>query len=219
MALSLLDLLPTLLRTVPAVQQGMKGVNLGPSAETTNEINQLAKAQTNMNNPLFQSLLAQNKQAGNQQLSNTISQLQAQNRLAMANGRNPLLSQERGGESIFRNLVQGQQDVGNQAIGNTFNQLENGTRALTGSLNAQNQLANNQYGNTQKQTAAYGTIGDALQGLFGLGNKQGQSSSGNSMNYLMPQQNYNYNNSSYTNPLQQTGQQLLPQNFGFVSNG
>lgn len=207
--LSILSMLPTLLRTVPAVAQGMNGVNLKPSAQTVSDINQLATAQTNQNSPLFQSMLQQNKQAGNANLADTIAQLQAQNRLAISSGQSPLLSQERGGEGVFRNLVQGQQAVGNQAVGQTYGQLQQGQQALTGSLNAQNGLANAQYGNTQKQTAAYGTIGDALQGLFGLGNNK------------QPQQaaqtpSYNYNNSSYTTPVQST---LLPQNGGYVSNG
>lgn len=213
---SLLDMLPTLIRTIPAIQQGMNGVNLKNSAQTTADINQIAKAQTNQNNPLFQSMLQQNRQAGNENLAATIAQLQAQNRLAQSSGQNPLLSQERGGEGIFRNLVQGQQDVGNQALGQTYGQLQQTQNSLTGALNANNSLANNQYANTQKQTAAYGTIGDALQGLFGLGNKSGQNTSQtSSMNYLMKPQTYN--NSNYTNPVQQNT--LLPQNSGYVSNG
>lgn len=213
---SLLEYLPTLLRTVPAVKQGMNGVNLGPSAETSNEINQLAKAQTNMNNPLFQSLLTQNKQAGNTQLANTIAQLQGQNRIAQSLGQNPLLSQERGGESIFRNLIKGQEDVGNQAVGQTFGQLQQAQQGLQGSYNNQSNLAQQQYGNTQKQTAAYGTIGDALQGLFGLGNKGGQQTQqNNSMSYLMPQQQQS---SPY--PYQTSQNTLLPgANSGYQATG
>lgn len=217
--LSILDMLPTLFRTIPAVQQGLNGVNLGPSAQTVSDLNQLAKAGTNQNSPLFQSMLAQNKQAGNANLASTIAQLQAQNRLAVSSGQSPLLSQERGGEGIFRNLVQGQQDVGNAALGQTYGQIQQGEEGLTGSLKAQNDLAGAQYGNAQKQTAAYGTIGDALQGLFGLGNKQQQQAptqESSSMKYLMGQQPA-YNNSNYTTPVSQST--LLPQNGGYISNG
>lgn len=214
--ISLLNMLPTLLRTIPTVQQGMKGVNLGPSAQTVSDINQLAKAQTNQNSPLFQSMLMQNKQQGQSDLAATIAQIQAQNRLATSSGQSPLLSQERGSEDIFRNLIQGQQAVGNQAVGQTYGQIQQAQQGLNASLGAQNGLANAQFANTQKKTAAYGTIGDALQGIFGLGNKQTTPAQTPS---VMPQTTpaYNYNNSNYTMPMQQTT--LLPQNNGSVANG
>lgn len=233
--LSLLSMLPTLLRTIPAVQQGMKGVNLGPSAQTVSNINQLSQAETNQNSPLFQSMLMQNKQQGQSNLADTIAQIQAQNRLATSSGQSPLLSQERGSEGIFRNLIQGQQAVGNQAVAQTYGQIQQAQQGLNSSLGAQNGLANAQYANTQKKTAAYGTIGDALQGIFGLGNKQNQSQSqpetinwnqgGNStigtpQNYTMPNYNYNTsnpNNSNYTSPVQKLS--LLPQNNGSIANG
>lgn len=215
---SLLEALPTLLRTVPAVQQGMNGVNLKQQQQLGSDISQLAQAQTNTSNPLFQSLYGQNMQAGNQNLANTIGQLQSQNRLALANGQAPLLNQERGSESIFRNLVQGQQDVGNTALQNTFGQLRNAQQSLGGAYNTQNQLANSQFANTQKQTAAYGSIGDALQGLFGLGNKQGQQSQTQAptqINWNQPQSYQTPQNNSYgPQPMS-----LLPQNSGYVANG
>lgn len=222
--LSIMSLLPTLLKTVPSIIGGIKGENLGPQTQTTSDINQIAKAETNTSNPLYQSLLSQNKQAGNQQLAGTIAQLQAQNRLAQSSGQKPLLDQERGGESIFRNLIQGQEDVGNQAIGQTYGQLNNAQSALKGSLGAQQNLAQNQFANTKSAATGYASLGDALQGMFGLGqNKQPQAQANNKTN----QNSYNmapqYNAYPQAQP-QQTGQyagqnQLLNQNFGYVSNG
>lgn len=195
----------------------MHGENLGPSAQTTSDIQQIAKAETNQNSPLFQSMLQQNKQAGQSQLAGTIAQLEAQNRLAQTSGQKPLLDQERGGESVFRNLMQGQEQVGNAAVGQTYNQLGQAQQSLTGSLNAQNGLANAQYGNTQKQTAGYGTIGQALQGMFGLGNSLNKTPTPTGVTAPQQTQPYNYNNSNYTTPVQQNT--LLPTNYGYQATG
>lgn len=204
---SLLEALPTLLKTVPAAKAGLKGVNLGPQQQLAGEISQLAKAQTDTSNPLFQSLLSQNKQAGNQNLAATIAQLQSQNRLALSNGQKPLLDQERGGESIFRNLIQGQQDVGNTALENTFGQLRNAQNSLGGAYNTQSSLANSQFSNTQKKVGAYGSISDALQNLFGLKNNSQQINWNQPSSYQMPQ---GYG----PQPLS-----LLPQSTGYQSTG
>lgn len=209
---SLLDLLPTLLRTVPAVAQGMKGVDLKQQAQTTADMRQLSAAQSDTSNPLYQHLLQQNRQQGQTNLADTIAQLQSQNRLAVSSGQSPLLNQERGSEGVFRNLIKGQEDVGNQAVGQTYSQIGNAMTGLQNNYSVENNLANANYGNTQKQTAAYGTLGDALQGLFGLGKGQQQVQS--SQYLQQPQQN------QYYSPMQrQSGNQLLPTNYGSISNG
>lgn len=210
---SLLEALPTLLGTVPAVKSQMRGVNLGPQKQIADQMTQLAQAQTNTNNPLFQSLYGQNKQAGQQNLAETIAQLQSQNRMALSNGQAPLLNQERGGESIFRNLMQGQQTVGNQALENTFGQLRNAQNSLGGAYNTQGNLAQGQYQNNQRQVAGYNTIADAvpyLQNLFGL--KQAQQEP-QQINWNQPS---SYQMPNGYGPSQNT---LLPQNYGYQATG
>lgn len=201
---SLLQALPLLLKTVPAAKAGMKGVDLSAQKETANELKQITGAETDMSNPLFQSMLSQNKQAGQSQLASTIAQLQAQNRLAQSSGQKPLLDQERGGESIFRNLVQGQQDVGNQAVGQTYNQLQGAQSGLTNLYGTQGDLAKAQFGNTVKKVGAYGSMSDALQGLFGLNKNQSATTTA-------------YNPTQYIAPKQPVS--LLPQNYGSQATG
>lgn len=210
--MDLLDLLPLLLKSGPAVQAGLQGVDLKNQKNIAGEISQIAQAQTNTSNPLFQSLLTQNKQAGQQNLAATIAQLQSQNRIAQSNGQKPLLDQERGGESIFRNLVQGQQDVGNQAIGQTFDQLKGAQNSLGGAYNTQNNLSTQEFANTQKKVGAYGNLSDAITGLFGLKNTNQPTTSQN-INWNQPQSYQMPPNNNY-GPMQ-----LLPQNNGYIANG
>lgn len=173
--MDILSLLPTILglvKAVPTMQAQFKGQNLGPQTETANEINQLARAQTNTTNPLFQSLNQQNRQAGQSQLAEVISGLQNQNRLGQSIGRTPLLDQERGGEGIFRNLMKGYEDVGNQSTAQTFGQLHDAQGAMQGNYNNQNNLSGAQFGNTKMKTQGYSTLSDALSNMFGLNKPQ-----------------------------------------------
>lgn len=165
---SLANALPFLLQTAPAIKKGFEGRDLKQQKNIAGQIGNVANAQLDMNNPLFQNLYQQNKQAGQGNLAETIAELQRQNRMAVSNGRTPLLDQERGGESIFRNLVKGQEDVGNNAVNNTFSQLRNGQTALGGAYNSQNDLTANMYKNDLSKVGSYYSIGDVLKNLFGL---------------------------------------------------
>lgn len=193
--------LPFLLQTAPAIKTGLEGKNLKKQKQVAAQMQplaqmqaQLAGAQTDMNNPLFQNLYSQNREAGNMDLSATIAEISRQNRKLNELGRNPLLDQERGGESIFRNLIKGQEDVGNQARTNTFNQLKAGQNAYAGAqdayggiYNAYNDLGNQDYANKLKKVGAQYSIGDALKGLFGLGNgNQTQLNNGETINWNQP---------------------------------
>lgn len=183
---SILEALPFLLQTAPAIKAGYQGVNLGPQKKALGQMNQLAGqqaqlagAQTDMNNPLFQQIYGQERQAGQQDLASTISEISRQNRKLTGMGRSPLLDRERGGESIFRNLIMGQEDVGNQARNNTFNQLRLGQNALAGAQDAYGNIFEGQGGVAQKELANKGlniganySLGDALQNLFGLKNQE-----------------------------------------------
>lgn len=197
----------------------MNGVDLSQQKQSAANIEQLAAAESNPGSALFQSMLNQNKQMGQSQLASTIAQLQAQNRLATSSGQNPLLSQERGSEGVFRNLIQGQEDVGNQALGQTYGQINNAITANKGAYDASNNLANSAYGNTQKQTAAYGTLGDALQGLFGLGGKQSQQPSASTSILQRQQPNQSIMYQQPQNTSNNSGNQLLPTNYGNIANG
>lgn len=166
-------MLSTLLQAIPAIRTGLKGKDLSQQKRTSAEMGNVANAQYNMDNPLYQRLYEQNRRAGQQDLASTIAEISRQNRKLTSMGRKPLLDQERGGESIFRNLIMGQQDVGNQARQGAFGQLQQGQNALAGLYDAQNLTADQGYDNKLRKVGAYYSIGDVLQNLFGL---QGQKS-------------------------------------------
>lgn len=183
----ILDLLPLLFKTAPAVKYGMQGVNYGPQKDILQQMQRLASAQTDMSNPLFQNIYQQNRQAGQQNLAESVAEIQRQNRMAQSMGRNPLLSAERGGEDIFRNLTKGYQDVQNTARDSTFEQLGRGSAALAPIYQGYGQMAQGQAMNNGMKIGAYGSIGEALQGLFGLNKQKPQPTSQNTVNsYNMP---------------------------------
>lgn len=185
---SLLQALPFLLQTGPGIKAGYKGVDLKAQKKSLDQMNQmagqqarLAAAQTDMNNPLFQSIYGQERQAGQDNLAETIAEISRQNRRLTSMGRQPLLDQERGGESVFRNLMKGQQDVGNQARQNTFNILKQGQNAYGSAQDAYGGIYKGQADQAAKgfQNDIYGTfashsLGQTLQKLFGLGNQTQQ---------------------------------------------
>jgi len=198
---SILEAIPFLLQTAPAVRAGYKGVNLKGQKQAAGQMNQLAAqqaklaaAQTDMNNSLFQNLYQQNRAQGQQDLASTISELSRQNRKLTTMGRRPLLDQERGGESIFRNLIKDQQDVGNSARTNTFSQLLQGQNALGGAqgaysniYDAEGGLAKQRFSNDLLKVGANYTLGDAFKNLFGLNNQNTtQLRNGETINWRTP---------------------------------
>lgn len=181
---SLLDFLPLLLKTVPAVKTQMQGKNTAAQQAIMAQMNNLTDASINPENATYKSLLTSNTNSDRGNLAATIAELQAQNRKATMAGQAPLLDQERGGESVFRNLIQGQQQIGDQARTQTLGQINQGRAALTGNYATADDLANQAYQNKSLKANAYGNISDALSGLFGLNKAPaaamgGQSSFGN----------------------------------------
>jgi hypothetical protein len=157
-----------LVQAIPAILAGFKGKDTKKLRQTSGQMEQLADAQYNMDNPLFQRIYGQEQGAGQQDLASTISELSRQNRKLVTMGRTPLLDQERGGESIFRQLMMGQQDVGNRARQNTFSQLGRGQQAQAGVYDAQNDLVNTDWENELRKVGGYYSLGDALKGMFNL---------------------------------------------------
>lgn len=166
-------MLSALLQQLPAIVSGFKGKNLKGQKRAAGEMENLANAQYNMDNPLYQRLYGQNQDAGQRDLASTIAEISRQNRKLQTMGRTPLLDQERGGESIFRQLIMGQQDVGERSRENTFSQLRGAQGSMAGVYDAQNDLANNMYFNDQSRVTGYHNLGEALKGLFGLNGIRG----------------------------------------------
>jgi len=164
----LADLIPSLIQGVPYIMTQMKGKNLKPQKQTLGQLGNVANAQYNTDNPIFQKLYGQNTELGQRDLASTIAEISRQNRKLTSMGRRPLLDQERGGESIFRNLVMGQGDVGARARTDTFGQLRNATNSLNNLYDGQNLIADEDYENSMRKNRGYYSIGDALKGLFNL---------------------------------------------------
>lgn len=121
----------------------------------------LAGAIGNPDDPRYQKLYGGFKQQGQQNLSESIAEMDRQNRKSSMLGRTPLFSPERGGETAFRGLTKGYQDVQNQASNQAFGQLGNEYQA------AQQQDALKQKNALQKSDV-FGNATAAIAKLFGL---------------------------------------------------
>lgn len=160
-------LITDLIQAIPAILTQMKGRDLKPQKQATGQLDQLANAQMNMDSPVFQNLYKQNKDAGQQNLAQTIAEISGQNRKLNTMGRRSLLDQERGGETIFRNLIASQQGIDDNARKNTFSQLGRASDAYTGVYNAENKNSEYGYDNDLKKVSAYGNIADVIRGATG----------------------------------------------------
>lgn len=164
--------LSSLIQAIPAIQYGMRGYPTGRTSGISNQLENIAGAQMDPSNPLYQKLYGQYKQQGQQALAGGINELAGQNRKLAAMGRVPLLDQERGGEQMWRGLMQGYQQNQNDAGTQAQNSLMGAARTLGGFGGASgvaNQLATMQNKSSQMQAGiGYGNIGNVLKGLFGL---------------------------------------------------
>lgn len=118
-------------------------------------------AMSDMDNPLYKKIYGQKREAGQQNLAESIAELSGQNRKLKALGRSPLLDNERGGEAIFRTLSQGYQDVQNKAAGDTQTTLGDMAKQRYAMATQQSQLAQNKAG-------IKGNLLGALAKLFSL---------------------------------------------------
>jgi hypothetical protein len=121
----------------------------------------LAGAMTDTSSPEYQNLYGQFKQQGQDNLAESIAEMERQNRKASAMGRTPLFSPERGGETIFRGLTKGYQDTQNTASNQAFGQINNAYTAAS----AQDKINQN---NQLKKADVFGNAAGAIAKLFGL---------------------------------------------------
>lgn len=178
--MDLFGALPGLLGTVPSIVTAFKGKDTRGQRQAGGQIQQLADAQYNPNNPIYQNLYNANRGAQQQDLAAAISELARQNRKLNTMGRNPLLSAERGGESIFRNVIMGNERAGQQARQTTLDQIRGAQNAQAGNYATQQGLANTGWENDViKAQAGYGSMADLLRQLFGLPQQRTQLQDGN----------------------------------------
>lgn len=120
-----------------------------------------ANAATDINNPLYQQIYGQQKEQGQQNLAQQISELSNQNRKLSSMGRVPLFDPERGGEQLFRGITSGYQDIQNSAAGQTRGILNTASQNALQQGQLQAQLAANKAG-------IKGNLLGSLTKLFGL---------------------------------------------------
>lgn len=165
-----------------AIKTGMKGRDLKGQRQALDQMRPLAaqqaalaKAQYDPNSPLFQNLYRQEREMGEQSLAESVAEVSRQNRKLSMMGRAPLLSAERGGESVFRNLMKGHGEVGEQARLNTISRLSGAQQSLGRAQDAyrpiyegEGDLSKSGYENDLTKVGAYSTIADVLRHLFSL---------------------------------------------------
>jgi hypothetical protein len=156
----------SLISAVPQLTSLFSGSTTDPNKK---QKKQVSAALSDTTNPLYQQLYKQYRQQGTEALGKGISEVQAQNRLATRMGRTPLLSQERGGETLFRQLMSGYQTAGNNAASQTTQNLQQQLANLEG-------LSSGQIASNKSKSRGYQGIADLLRG------KSLQADSGQSSN-------------------------------------
>lgn len=158
----------SLLEALPSILYNFKGLNTGPQENIAGQLQQVATAQMDTNNPLYQQIYGQQKAQATQNLAQGIQEISNQNRKLSSMGRVPLFDPERGGEQLFRGLTQGYQNAGNLAAQGTERTLSNAGSTLNTAYSNANNLALMQ--NTSQYQQAKGETGIAgiLKNLFGL---------------------------------------------------
>lgn len=160
--------LGSLLQFIPAFQSLMKGMNNTSQKTTAAQLSNVNNAMVNPNNPLYQQMYGQYRQQGQQQLGESISQMEGQNRMLSAMGRTPLFSPERQGEMTFRAQAGMGPQIGIQAQQQTQQALQNAAHGLLGAGmqgGVNSQLTKTQYG----PQANFGANNQTATGLYGLG--------------------------------------------------
>lgn len=164
--------LGSLLQFIPSFMQLMKGMNNTSQKTTAAQLSNVNNAMVNPNNPLYQQMYGQYRQQGQQQLGESISQLEGQNRMLSSMGRTPLFSPERRGEAEFRAQVAGGPQIGIQAQQQTQQALMNAAQGLYGAGRVggvNNQLLNSQYGSRAGDKNNPFGQGSANQSGLGIG--------------------------------------------------
>lgn len=156
------------LKSLAAYGYNAKGQKLEPQQGTVGQIGNLANAQIDQSNPLFQQIYGQEKGAAQQNLSEAIAEAARQNSKLSMLGRTPLFNPERGGETQFRTLTQGYQTVQDTARERARQILGAGQSAQNNLLTAQNNLSQQQDLNNKKKAFSVGNIADSLPLLLKL---------------------------------------------------
>ncbi len=121
----------------------------------------LLDAMSNPNSEQYQNIYQGQRQMGQEHLAESVDEISRQNRKLRSMGRQPLLDDERGGESIFRNLTKGYQDVQHQAANDTQSILG---KSYEGALQQGQLRQQNDYSKAGVNSNIYGALGK----LFGL---------------------------------------------------
>lgn len=177
--------LGSLLQFIPSFLSLMHGLNNSGQKRTADQLAQVNNAIVNPNNPLYQQMYGQYRQQGQQQLGESISQMEGQNRMLAGMGRVPLFSPERQGETAFRTQAMSGPQIGIQAGQQTQEALKNALQGLYGAGRqggVNSTLLASQY---SPQRLGYGASGQMPVGLGLLAN---QLNSGQTQQ--MPQQQY-----------------------------
>lgn len=159
----------SMLRGIPAAYYSFQGKNIGPLKDIASQIGNLANAQYDESNPLYQHLYEQERGAGMQDLAGAINELSRQNRKLSSMGRTPLFNEKRGGEQIFRQLTQGYQNAQNDARSRARNILGVGQNALNNTYNAYANIANGQVQNNAMKASGFGSIADVVGSFLRMG--------------------------------------------------
>lgn len=161
------DILGGLLKSYAGANYNMRGTNLAPQRAMMSQLQDMTDAQINPDNPMYQRLYGQEKDAANQDLAAAIAEMSRQNRKLSSLGRTPLFSPERGGEQMFRATIQGHQDAQNTARTRARNIIGAGQNSMMQNFAAQNQLTALQDQNKKKKAFGLGNIADAIP-LLGM---------------------------------------------------
>lgn len=165
---SSMDTIAGLLKAGSAANYNLQGTNLKPQQSIASEMGNLADAQYNPSNPLYQQVYNQENQSAKQDLATAIAEASRQNRKLSVLGRTPLFDPERGGEQMFRQTIQGYQGAQDQARARARQILGAGQNALNTNLQAQKSLAGQTEQNQQKKAFGFGNIADSLPFLAKL---------------------------------------------------
>lgn len=162
------NILSSLVRGIPSLAYSFQGKNLKPQKNLADQIQGLAHAQYDQNDPLFQQIYGDERGAIQQDLAGAIAELVRQNRKQNTLGRTPLFNPERGGEQVFRQLTQGYTGAQENARNRAREIIGVGQSGLANAYGAQNLLSTQQQENKKSKASGFSGIADMLPALLKL---------------------------------------------------
>lgn len=154
------------IRGIPSALYSYQGLNLKPQQNIAAEMGNLANAQYDDSNPLFQKIYGQEKGAAQQNLAQAIAEASRQNNKLASMGRVPLFDAERGGETQFRALTQGYQTAQDTARARAREIIGAGQNAQAKNFDAQGNVAQNELRNKAGKASTFSTIASILPKLL-----------------------------------------------------